>query len=44
MTAVFELPFVVNGPWDDAIILPDPQSLIKRSGAAQPLLERGART
>ena len=34
----FELPFVVNGPWDDAIILPDPQSLIKRSGAAQPLL------
>jgi AsmA protein len=33
----FELPFVVNGPWDDAIILPDPQSLIKRSGAAQPL-------
>jgi len=34
----FELPFVVNGPWDDAIVLPDPQSLIKRSGAAQPLL------
>jgi AsmA protein len=34
----FELPFVINGPWDDAIILPDPQSLIKRSGAAQPLL------
>lgn len=34
----FELPFVVHGPWDDAIVLPDPQSLIKRSGAAQPLL------
>ena len=34
-----ELPFVVQGPWDDAIILPDPQSLIRRSGAAQPLLD-----
>ncbi len=39
----FELPFVVNGPWDDAIILPDPQSLIRRSGAAQPLLNAVAR-
>ncbi|HVG51482.1 MAG TPA: AsmA family protein [Xanthobacteraceae bacterium] len=37
--AGFELPFVVHGPWDDAIILPDPQSLIRRSGAAQPLLD-----
>jgi AsmA protein len=37
--AGFELPFVVRGPWDDAIILPDPQSLIRRSGAAQPLLD-----
>jgi AsmA protein len=35
----FELPFVVNGPWDDAMMLPDPQSLIRRSGAAQPLLD-----
>jgi AsmA protein len=35
----FELPFVVQGPWDDPIMLPDPQSLIRRSGAAAPLLE-----
>ncbi len=35
---VFELPFVVQGPWDDPIMLPDPQSLIRRSGAAAPLL------
>ncbi|MGZ3408986.1 MAG: AsmA family protein [Xanthobacteraceae bacterium] len=34
----FELPFVVRGPWDDALILPDPEILIRRSGAAQPLL------
>ena len=34
----FELPFVVQGPWEDAIMLPDPQSLIRRSGAALPLL------
>ena len=30
----FELPFMVQGPWDDPIILPDPQSRIQRSGAA----------
>jgi AsmA protein len=35
----FELPFVVQGPWDDPIMLPDPQSLIRRSGAAAPLLD-----
>jgi AsmA protein len=34
----FELPFVVQGPWDDPLMLPDPQSLIRRSGAAAPLL------
>ena len=39
----FELPFVVQGPWDDPIMLPDAQSLIRRSPAARPLLERGAR-
>jgi AsmA protein len=33
------LPFVVQGPWDDPIILPDAQSLIRRSGAAAPLLD-----
>ncbi len=35
----FDLPFVVQGPWDDPIMLPDAQSLIRRSGAAAPLLE-----
>ncbi len=34
----FDLPFVVQGPWDDPMMLPDPQSLIRRSGAAAPLL------
>jgi AsmA protein len=35
----FDLPFVVQGPWDDPIMLPDPQILIRRSGAAAPLLD-----
>jgi AsmA protein len=35
----FELPFVVNGPWDSPLPLPDPASLIQRSGAAAPLLD-----
>ena len=35
----FELPFIVNGPWDDAMPLPDPASLIRRSDAAAPLLD-----
>src|SRR6202034_1387030 len=35
----FELPFVVQGQWDDPLMLPDPQSLIRRSGAAAPLLD-----
>ena len=34
----FELPFVVQGPWDDPILLPDTQALIQRSPAASPLL------
>jgi AsmA protein len=34
----FELPFVVQGPWDDPIMLPDARALIRRSGAA-PLLD-----
>jgi len=37
-TDEFDLPFVVQGQWDDPILLPDPQSLIRRSGAAAPLL------
>jgi AsmA protein len=34
----FELPFIVQGSWDDPIMLPDPEALIQRSGAAAPLL------
>jgi AsmA protein len=36
---VFELPFMVQGPWDDPVMLPDPLSRIQRSGAAAPLLD-----
>ena len=36
---VFELPFVIQGSWDDPIMLPDAQSLISRSNAAAPLLD-----
>jgi AsmA protein len=37
-TPGFELPFVVQGPWDDPLIFPDPESLIRRSPASAPLL------
>ena len=37
--AGFDLPFVVQGPWDDPLIFPDPESLIRRSQAAGPLLD-----
>jgi AsmA protein len=37
--AGFELPFVVQGPWDDPLIFPDPESLIRRSPATAPLLD-----
>jgi AsmA protein len=36
---VFELPFMVQGPWNDPIMLPDPESRLQRSGAAAPLLD-----
>jgi AsmA protein len=32
----FELPFVVQGPWDDPLIFSDPDSLIRRSPASAP--------
>jgi AsmA protein len=38
-TATFELPFVVQGPWDDPLIFPDAESLIRRSPATEPLLD-----
>jgi AsmA protein len=38
-TPGFELPFVVQGPWDDPLIFPDPESLLRRSPASAPLLD-----
>lgn len=35
----FELPFVVQGPWEDPIMLPDTQALILRSPAANQMFE-----
>jgi AsmA protein len=35
----FELPFLVQGPWSEPLIWPDAQALIRRSGAAAPLLD-----
>jgi AsmA protein len=35
----FKLPFMVRGPWDDPLLLPDVQVLMERSGAAAPLLD-----
>jgi AsmA protein len=35
----FELPFVVQGPWEDPLIFPDPDSLLRRSPATAPLLD-----
>jgi AsmA protein len=37
--AAFELPFVVQGAWDDPLLLPDVQVLMKRSDAASRILE-----
>jgi AsmA protein len=35
----FQLPFVVQGPWDDPLIFPDSDILIRRSPATAPLLD-----
>jgi AsmA protein len=35
----FELPFVIQGPWDDPLIFPDSESLLRRSPASAPLLD-----
>jgi AsmA protein len=35
----FQLPFVVQGRWDDPVMLPDAESLIRHSRAAGPLLD-----
>ncbi len=38
-TQSFDLPFVVQGPWESPLMLPDTQTLLLRSGAAGPLLD-----
>jgi AsmA protein len=38
-TPGFELPFVVQGPWDDPLIFPDSDSLIRRSPATGPIID-----
>ena len=35
----FDLPFVVQGPWDDPLVFPDPDILIRRSPGAAQLLD-----
>ncbi len=35
----FSLPFVVQGPWDDPLVFPDSDALIRRSPASAPLLD-----
>src|SRR5258707_2729379 len=35
----FDLPFVAQGPWDDPLVFPDPDILIRRSPGAAQLLE-----
>jgi AsmA protein len=38
-TSSFDLPFVVQGPWDDPLIYPEAEALIKRSTVTAPLLD-----
>jgi AsmA protein len=35
----FDLPFVISGPWDDPLIFPEAESLIRRSTTVGPLLD-----
>ncbi|TCK31193.1 AsmA protein [Ancylobacter aquaticus] len=37
-SVAFALPFIVRGDWQRPIVLPDPQALIRRSGAGRALL------
>lgn len=38
-TSGFQLPFMVQGPWDDPLIFPNSESLIRQSPAASPFLD-----
>src|SRR5262249_31126019 len=35
----FELPFLITGPWDSPLVLPDAQALFNRAGATAPLID-----
>lgn len=35
----FDLPFLIQGNWDNPYLLPDPEALIRHSGATAPLLD-----
>lgn len=35
----FDLPFLISGNWDNPYLLPDPEALIRHSGATAPLLD-----
>jgi AsmA protein len=37
--STFDLPFVVQGPWDDPLVYPEVDNLIKRSTVTAPLLD-----
>jgi AsmA protein len=39
-TPGFALPFVVQGPWDDPLIFPDPDALLRRSPATAPIIDQ----
>src|SRR5207302_4999012 len=35
----FEVPFVITGPWDSPLVLPDTQALFNRAGATGSLID-----
>ena len=39
MAPTFELPFVITGPWDSPLVLPDTQALFNRAGAPGSLID-----
>jgi AsmA protein len=39
MAPAFELPFVITGPWDSPLVLPDTQTLFNRAGAPGSLID-----
>jgi len=39
LAPTFELPFVITGPWDSPLVLPDTQALFNRAGAPGSLID-----